>query len=287
MRTVELTAELAVDLSVSRTLAIVALRSSVDGAAALQRLAQPWRDQATLQLHQLTSVSPAARATLEAAWLAAVRTPVAPGLRHVHRDWIEAALADAPTSTRAALAGGVVTPAAVWLARWFCAGLPALPPLLAAHQPLRQPGDLVALAGPRLLQLVSAVGADGVVLALGAPALQASAGSVLAGNQPMLQAALLRAAQPQAWPGGFRRRVVGWLSGVQRATTGGLAAPMLLPMLGVHMLATIATLNRQHLAARLPRTVGLQIWPGPGHALAAPPADLDCLPWSIVMAAAA
>lgn len=274
------------DLNVSRTLAMLALRSS-GGAAALQRLAQPLRDQAALQLAQLTSVSQAARATLAAAWLATVRTPVASGLRHVHRDWIEAALAAAPTSTRAALAGGVVTPAAVWLARWFCAGLPALPPLLANYQPLRQPADLVALAGPRLLHVVSAVGADGVVLALGAAALRACEGSVLAGNEPMLQAALLRSTQPQVWPSGFRRRTVGWLTSVQRATTGGLAAPMLLPMLGVQMLATIAALHRPHLAARLPRIVGLEIWPGPGHGSAAPSTDLDCLPWSIVLAAAA
>ena len=276
--------DVAVDGTISRTLAIVAQRSSV-GAAALQRLAQPLREQALQQFAQLTDQPHAARATLAAAWTAAVRTPVAPGLRQVHRDWIEAALTAAPPATRAALAGATVTPAAVWLARSACAGLPSLPPLLADRQPLRGPTDVVALAGARLLTLVSALGADGVVHALGAAALQGCNASVLGENSANLRAALLRLAQPQPWPSSFRRRAVGWLTTAQAATTGGLAASMLLPMVGVRMLATIAPIDRRQLAVRLPRTIGLAIWPGSDQA--AMPSEPDCLPWSIVMAAAA
>ncbi len=270
--------------SVSRTLAIVAIRSGA-GVTALQHLAQPLRAQALQHVVQLTGLPRAARTNLEASWLAAVRTPVAPELRQIHRDWIEAALADAPVATRVALAGGAVTPATVWLARWLCAGLPTLPPPLAATQPLREPGDVVALAGPRLLQLISALGADGVVHALGAAALQTCDASKLGGNYLMLRAALTRQAQPQPWPGGLRRRLVGWVTSAQGATTGGLAAPLLLPMVGVRMLVTIATIDRQQLAMQLPRVIGLAIWPSAGPAL--PSAAPDCLPWSIVMAAAA
>ncbi len=273
---------------VSRTLALVALRREV-GAAAMQYLEQPLRAQVLQHVAQLMGLPRSARATLEATWIAAVRTPVAPGLRYLHRDWIEAALADAPNATRAALASGSLTPAAVWLARWFCAGMPGLPPLLADSAPLRTPPDVVALAGPRLLRLVSAVGADGVVHALGAPALRACDASVLAANQPLLQAALARLAQPQPWPGGLRRRIVAWLTAAQHVTTGGMASPLLLPMVGVQMLATVAAIDPQQLAVKLPRVIGQQIWAGPGPVLdrGAAAADLDCLPWSIVMAAAA
>ncbi len=278
-----------VDASVSRTLAILALRSRA-GTAALQHIVHPLREQALQQMAQLTELPRSARATLEASWIAAVRAAVAPGLRYVHRDWIEAALAVAPAATRAALAGGVGTPASVWLARWFCAALPTLPPLLEDSAALRQPLDVVALSGPRLLRLVSALGADGVVHALGAPALQAFDASKLAANQPLLHAAVARLAQPQSWPRGLRRRIVAWLSTVQQTTTGGLAAPLLLPLLGVQMLATVAAIDRPQLAAKLPRAIGQGIWPGPWHdgSQAAPASnDPDALPWSIVLAAAA
>ncbi len=278
-----------VDASVSRTLAILALRTAT-GTAALQRIVDPLRESALQQMARLTELPRSARASLEATWLAAVRAAVAPGLRYVHRDWIEAGLAVAPSTTRAALAGGVVTPATVWLARWFCAALPTLPPLLDDSVPLRRPLDVVALSAPRLLHLVTALGADGVVHALGAPALQGFDASKLGENRPLLQAAVARAAQPQPWPRGLRRRIVAWLTTVQQTTTGGVAAPLLLPLLGVQMLATVATIDRAQLAAKLPRAIGHGIWPGPwqesGHAVPTSN-DLDALPWSIVLAAAA
>lgn len=278
-----------VDASVSRTLAILALRAAT-GTAVLQRIEDPLRGSALQQMALLTELPRSARAAREAAWLAAVRGAVAPGLRYVHRDWIEAALAVAPAATRAALAGGAVTPATVWLARWFCAALPTLPPLLEDSVALRQPLDVVALSGPRLLRLVSALGADGVVHALGAPALQAFDAAKLAANQPSLHAALARLAQPQAWPRGLRRRIVAWLTTAQQTTTGGLAAPLLLPLLGVQMLATVAAIDRSQLAAKLPRAIGHSIWLGPwqdGGDAAPVSTDPDALPWSIVLAAAA
>lgn len=252
-----------------------------NGAQVLQRLASPWRESALAQVAGLAPRSRAERASVVGEWLVALRAPVPPSFRLLHRDWIESALTEAPAATRAALAGGVATPAATWLARRFCAQFPAMPLSLDDAAPLRTPEQLAGLRYERLLTLLTALGADAVVQALGAASVASADASKLGGNRLVLQAAVKRS-QATAWPRGLHRPLLAWVSQAQRST-GGLASVTMLPMVGALVAARIAAVTPRQLGYRLPQALGQ------GLLTLRPVAatDADNVPWAIVAAAAA
>ena len=253
-----------------------------NGTQVLQRLAAPWRDNALAQAATLAQRSRAERANVVGEWLVTVRAPVPPSFRLLHRDWIEAALAHAPVATRAALAGGVATPATTWLARRFCAQFPALPPLLDDTVPLHAPAQVAALRYERLIGLLTAVGAAAVVQALGAAAVAAADAAKLGGNRMVLAAALKRS-PASTWPRGLQRRLLEWVSQAQRST-GGLASATMLPAVGAQVVARVAGVVPMQLGYRLPQSLGqplLHLSP------VADEANADNMPWAIVTAAAA
>lgn len=252
-----------------------------NGAQVLQRLASPWRDNALAQTAALAQRARVERANVVGEWLVSVRAPVPPSFRLLHRDWIEAALAQAPIATRAALAGATPTPASTWLARCFCAQFPAMPDMLDDAAPLRTPDQLAGLRYERLLTLLTALGADAVVQALGAASVASADASKLGGNRLVLQAAVNRS-QATAWPRGLHRPLLAWVSQAQRST-GGLASVTMLPMVGALVAARVAGVVPRQLGYRLPQALGqglLTLRP-----VAAP--DADNVPWAIVAAAAA
>jgi len=87
--------------------------------------------------------------------LADARAPVPAGLRAVHPSWIEAALAELPPRARDVLAGGARDEVDVWLARWACAELPPLPPLVDHARPSSL-ADAIAMT--RLPEWLTAIG---------------------------------------------------------------------------------------------------------------------------------
>jgi len=92
---------------------------------------------------------------LARSWLAGAHAPLPAGMRAVHPSWIEAALAELPPRARDVLASGPRDDVDVWLARWACAELPPLPPLVDHARP-RSLADVVAMT--RLAEWLTAVG---------------------------------------------------------------------------------------------------------------------------------
>ncbi|MBA3458858.1 MAG: hypothetical protein H0T46_02775 [Deltaproteobacteria bacterium] len=99
--------------------------------------------------------------------LAAVRSPVPPGLRGVHETWIEAAIESLPPRARVVLAEGPLHEADVWLARRACARIPPLPAIEPALARPHTVGDILRMSPIALRDWLTEVGRDQLAFALG------------------------------------------------------------------------------------------------------------------------
>src|SRR5690606_8672440 len=81
--------------------------------------------------------------------------------------WIEAGLRGLPAQARAAVAGGELDEAGVWLARWACAAIPPLPAIDPRSTTPASIGGAIQLAGPGLRAWLESVGIDQLAFALG------------------------------------------------------------------------------------------------------------------------
>jgi hypothetical protein len=129
-----------------------ALALAARGTDLLARLGGPWGEAARAAARELERVDKVERARR----LAEVRLPVPPGVRGVHRSWLEHGLAGLPLRARRAVAEGPSDPIDTWLARWACRELPPL--LVSAARDVRVPADLAALGGEALHAWLAAVG---------------------------------------------------------------------------------------------------------------------------------
>ncbi|MGE0547269.1 MAG: hypothetical protein AB7O24_22725 [Kofleriaceae bacterium] len=144
-----------------------ALAAACDDPEVLRRLGGSIGAAAVRAHDELAGQANAARAELSARWASAARAPLPPGLRGIDPSWIEAALATLPEHARSAMASPS-DPASVWLARWACAGLPAIAAIDPAIQRLSSPDDLTRAPPQTLLAWLEAVGEDQLVLAVSA-----------------------------------------------------------------------------------------------------------------------
>jgi hypothetical protein len=246
----------------------LAARGADSQRRSLDRIAGPWGMAARAAARELEQASSGERARR----LAAVRAPMPPGLRGVHPSWIEHALADLPARARRALAEGPRDGVDVWLVRWACSELPALP-ALRAHDRLsappfggaaqsgearpcecrevRRPEDLLVLAGDALARWLERVGHD-----------------------QLAYAASLAHAEAR------RRDELGPARSVIARCRGGEPAIIAARCLAPHLAG--APLVARQLAVKLPRERGLAV----EHELAAHAADplADAPTWTALVA---
>ncbi len=222
-----------------------------------------------------------ARRSLRAGWAAAARAPVPPGIRGVHPSWIEAALAELPPRARADLASGGLgaaagpgldpaagpavgspagssDPAAVWLVRWACAGLPPLPPADVAGPPASI-DEAVRLRGDALEAWLVEIGADQLALAIGAAGGEALAAAVRIVGARLGRAAARIATPPRAGALGPARAAIARCRIAVSALQGGRTLDdRALLAIGARAIAPHAcALAQRQLAMRLPRPLGL------------------------------
>ncbi len=237
-----------------------------DAGRVLARIAGPIGDEARA-LH-CRRVASRERAT----WAAIARAPLPPGLRGIDPSWIEAALAGLPIAARAALAGGSGDPTSVWLARWACAELPAMPATVERTGPPRTIAEAVTLPAAALVAWLHAVGADQLAFALaiaGEGALEK-----LARSSAPLRAAATRIGEPP------RRGALGLARAViERCASGDVLE------IGAHAIAPYVAavpFAARQLALRLRRDRGLVIAQAFAASAAAPLAN--CPTWPALAA---
>ncbi len=146
-----------------------ALAAACADREVLARIGGPVGDAARRALDELAALPEAARRAKRASWAVVARAAVPAGFRGVDASWIEAALAGLPPRARAAIAGEREPPAEeidVWLARWACAAIPALPPIEPARSRPRSIADAARLAPAQLRGWLEAIGADQLAFAL-------------------------------------------------------------------------------------------------------------------------
>lgn len=143
----------------------------------LARIGGPIGEAARAAAAALADLPDRERRVQRATWAAHARAPVPPGFRGIDATWIEAALLELPVRARTAVAGGALAPADVWLARWACASLPALP----AIDPAAVPGLATAtqLSAAALRGWLEDVGAEQLAYALGDPRAIAGAAAIV------------------------------------------------------------------------------------------------------------
>lgn len=226
---------------------------------------------------ELVGTSEARARAQRAAWAAAARAAVPPGLRGVHPSWIDHALAGLPPRARTELAsGGGRDAVGVWLVRQACAGLPPLPSADRTALP-RTLTEATHLAGDVLARWLAHVGADQLALAVSTAGPEALAGAVRAAGDRVLVAWKRIVAAPRAGALGSSRAAIARC----RLPLDGRA----LVLIGARALAphTAADpLVRRQLAVRLSRDLGLAV-EAELHAHAASP--LEAAPhWSALAA---
>lgn len=220
----------------------------------LARLGGPLGEAARTAAAALTTLAPDARKATRARWAATVRTPVPPGLRGVHGSWIEAQLAPLPRRARTDLAAGGGDRVGVWLVRWACADVPALPPLpLGARAPV-DVATAIARPAPVLEHWLERVGADQVVmLAI------ASRTTELVQRMPGAIGGLLRASLARVWPF-FRKDLMGSLREMTRRCADTPLEQRGLIRIGARTIAPYLAAELgagEQLVHRLPRELGL------------------------------
>ena len=223
----------------------LAARGADGQRRSLDRIGGPWGIAARAAARELEQASSSERARR----LAAVRAPMPPGLRGVHPSWIEHALADLPARARRALAEGPRDGVDVWLVRWACSELPALP--IHERCEVHRPEDLLLLASDALARWLERVGHD-----------------------QLAYAASLAHAEAR------RRDELGPARSVIARCRGGDPAIIAARCLAPHLAG--APLVARQLAVKLPRERGLAV----EHELAAHAADplADAPTWTALVA---
>jgi hypothetical protein len=153
-----------------------------------------------------------------------MRAPVAVGLRGVHASWIEHALSELPARARRALAEGPRDAVDVWLVRWACSELPALP--ATSDRAVLRVEDLISVPNDALAAWLERVGHGQLAYA----------------------ASLAR-------PGAARRDELGPARGVIARCRGGDPVAIAARALAPHVIAHAAA--PRQLAVKLPRDRGL------------------------------
>lgn len=222
-------------------------------ADVLARIAGPIGEAARDRQREIAKLDETASRVRRASWLAAARVPIPPGLRGVDPSWIEHAIARVATidgarvvalATRArrVIADGPTTPSDVWLARWVCAELPAMPPIDATVVRPRSMAEAVTMTAGALRAWLEEVGADQIAFAVGKSATAMSS---------RLGAAAVRIAKaPRVGELGERR------AAIERARMTIDEGALL--RVGARTIADRASMiERMQVAYRLPRETGV------------------------------
>ncbi len=243
------------------------LAASCDDADVLARIGGPIGEAARDAAAELAALP----ATEARAWrvrlIAALRSPIPPGMRGVHPTWIEVGLAELPARARDALAAGAPSRVDVWLVRWACAQLPPLPPIDPDLVTPRSIGEALRLSHAALVTWLANLGADQLAHALRAKpdALEAIAATLGNGGARVASAVRRIGAPPRAGELGATRDAI--------ARCRGDARSDLLIRIGARALAPHTDpMTRRQLAVRLPHPLGLAI-EGELSAHAATPLD--------------
>lgn len=215
-------------------------------ADVLARIGGPIGGTARDRSRELATLDENAARGRRASWLAGARSPVPTDLRGIDRSWIDAAIVSlgAPLTVRSrrVLLDGPSDAIDVWLARWVCARLPAMPATDADLARPRSMADATRMTASALRAWLEEVGADQIAFAVGKSATSIST---------RLGAAAARIAQaPRAGELGDRR------SAIERARIA--IDEIALLRVGARTVAAHAgPLERLQLAHRLPRDVGV------------------------------
>ena len=142
------------------------LAASCDDPSVLARIGGPIGEAARDAAGELVEMSVSTARTWRVRLIAAMRSPIPPGIRGVHPSWIEAGLDGRPERARAALSAASTDLVAVWLARWACAEIPPLPPIDPALTTARTLAELTRLSSAALVGWLANAGADQLAFAL-------------------------------------------------------------------------------------------------------------------------
>ena len=230
------------------------LAASCDDPSVLARIGGPIGEAARDAAAELAEMSVSTARTWRVRLIAALRSPIPPGIRGVHPSWIEAGLEGRPERARTALSAASTELVDVWLARWACAELPPLPPIDPAVTTARSPAELARLSSAKLVGWLANAGADQLAFALRSKpdALQAIARSLGTEGDRIVAAVRRIGTPPRAGALGSTRDAI--------ARCRGDASPDLLILIGARAIAPHTDpLSRRQLAVRLPRPRGLAV----------------------------
>ena len=220
-----------------------ALAAACADRGVLGRIGGPVGEAARAAAEALAALSDRDRRMQRAMSAATARAPVPPGIRGIDASWIEAALLDLPHRAREAVAGGKLDEVSVWLARWACAALPALPAIDPEAIPALD--TMTRLSGAALRAWLEDIGAEQLAFALGDPRAIAGAAAII--GDRVLAAADRIAVDPARL--GPRRAAIARC----QVTLDDHA----LFTIGVRTVAPrLDALTRRQLAHRLPRSLG-------------------------------
>lgn len=254
------------------------LAATCDDPSVLARIGGPIGEAARDAAAELAEHAPESARAWRVRLIAALRSPIPPGIRGVHPTWIERGLAGLPVRARDALASGAPDRVDVWLARWACAELPPLPPIDPTLVTPRSIGEALRLSHTALVTWLANVGADQLAFALRSKpdALQAIASTLGTGGDRVVSAARRIGSPPRAGALGETRDAI--------ARCRGDAKSDLLLRIGARALAPHTdALTRRQLAVRVPHPLGVMILGELGAHAAAP---LERAPtWSALGAA--
>ena len=229
------------------------IAATCDDPEILARLGGPIGEAARDASLELAELPPVEARAWRVRLIAALRSPIPPGIRGVHASWIEASLAGLPARVRDALAAGAPDRVDVWLVRWACAELPPLKPIDPAIQLPGKIEHAVKMSGDALTRWLAEVGADQLAYALRSnpDALQGIA-STLANGDRVIAASRRIGSPPRAGALGGTRDAI--------ARCRCEASPEMLMWIGARALAPHTDpLLRRQLAVRLPRPRGLRL----------------------------
>ena len=227
-----------------------ALATACADRGVLARIGGPVGEAARAGAATLATLSERDRRLQRAMWAAIARAPVPPGIRGIDASWIEAALLDLPPRARDAVAGGNLDEVSVWLARWACAALPALPAIDPAAVPSL--ATATQLSGAALRAWLEDLGAEQLAFALGDPRAIAGAAAIV-GDRVL--AAADRIAGDPARLGPRRAAIARCQVTLDDRALFTIGARTIAPRLDA--------LTRRQLAHRVPRSLGRLLMTAP------------------------
>lgn len=234
------------------------LAASCDDADVLARIGGPIGEAARDAAAELAALPAADARAWRVRLIAALRSPIPPGIRGVHPTWIETGLTGLPARARDALASGAPDRVDVWLVRWACTQLPPLPPIDQALVTPRSTREALRLSHAALATWLANLGADQLAYALRAKpdALQAIASTLGSGGDRVVSAVRRIGAPPRAGELGPTRDAIERCRGDARSQRG---RSDLLIRIGARALAPHTDpLTRRQLAVRLPLALAIE-----------------------------